>query len=140
MAGNGNGGVAGDIIEGGVNYGEYVGEFWSDRYGDFVKELKGTCGSSFGQRAWDNFTFTNEKVVGIVAPTLSSIPINKWGVVAAKYRTTGAFEWLLKSRNVGELARVARASAVSWIYTSMAWEAGVGIGSLARSGLAEIYC
>ncbi|MDQ3724801.1 MAG: right-handed parallel beta-helix repeat-containing protein [Actinomycetota bacterium] len=140
VAGNGNGGAAGDFIEGSIDYAEHVEEFWSDRYGDFVKNLKESCDTSFEQRAWDNFVITNKAVNGILAPTLSSFPINKWGGVAAKYRTTGAFEWLWKSRNLSELPRVARASAVSWIYTSIAWEAGVGIGSLARSGLAEIYC
>jgi RHS repeat-associated protein len=140
VAGNGNGGIAGDLLEGGVDYGHHVADFWSDRYGDFVKELKETCGDSFGDRAADNFMATNEGVPGILSPTLSSIVINKWGGVAAKYRTTGALEWLASSRKLQQLPRVARAAAVSWIYTSLAWEAGVGIGSLARSGMAELYC
>jgi hypothetical protein len=83
---------------------------------------------------------TNRSIPGLVAPTLSSLPINKWGGVAAKYGTTGALEWLFGSRNLRELPAVARAAGVSWIYASLAWEAGVGIGSLARSGVAELYC
>lgn len=140
IAGNGNGGVVGDAVGGTADYASHVADFWSERYSDFVKDLKESCGASFGQRAFDNFKMTNKTVPGLLAPTLSSMAINRWGGVAAKYGTTGALEWALGSRNLRELPAVARAAGVSWIYASLAWEAGVGIGSLARSGLAELYC
>lgn len=129
-----------DIIDGGVGYANHVASFWSDRYRDFVKSLKESCDASFGQRALDNFRLTNEAVPGLIAPTLSSAAINKWGKVAEKYGTTSPLEWLRKSRVPAELPRVVRAAAASWVYASLAWEAGVGIGSLARAALAEIYC
>jgi RHS repeat-associated protein len=140
IAGAGNGGVAGNLVEGGVNYANHVADFWSERYSDFVKDLKESCGTSFGQRALDDFVVTNKAVPGLIAPTLASAAINRWGGVATSMGARTPWNWLRRSRNLSELPKVARASGLSWIYASLAWEAGVGIGSLARSGFTEIYC
>ncbi len=140
LAGNGNGGVAGDIVEAGADYANHVASFWSDRYQDFVKNLKESCGTSFGQRALNNFLVTNETVPGLVAPTLSGAVVNRAGGVAAGQGTLTAFDWAKNSRSIAELPSVARAAGISWLYASAAWEAGVGIGSLARSGLSALYC
>jgi RHS repeat-associated protein len=123
IAGNGNGGVAGDAFETATNYANHVGSFWSDRYNDFIKNLKESCGTSFGQNALHNFTVTNTTVPGLVAPTLSGAVVNRFGGVAAEHGTLTAYDWLKNSRNLSQLPAVARAAGVSWIYASLAWEA-----------------
>jgi hypothetical protein len=124
IAGDGNGGVAGNLVEGGVDYANHVADFWSERYSDFVKDLKESCGTSFGARAWDNFVITNKSVPGIIAPTLSGAVVNRIGGVAASRGTLTAFDWIKNSRNIAQLPAVSRAAAISWIYASLAWEAG----------------
>jgi len=132
--------TGGSVIEAGTDYAGEVGSFWGDRYSDFVKSLKSECGSSFAGRAADNFLNTNKTVPGLVAPTLSGALINRLAGIAASRGTLTAFDWLKNSRNLAQLPSVARAAGLSWLYASLAWEAGVGIGSVARSALAELYC
>ncbi len=132
--------TAGNVIEAGADYAGEVGSFWSDRYSDFVKSLKSECDSSFAGRAADDFLNTNKAVPGLVAPTLSGALINRLAGIAASRGTLTAFDWLKNSRNLAQLPSVARAAGLSWLYASLAWEAGVGIGSVARSALAELYC
>jgi len=146
IAGDGDGGTVGNALGAGGNYANRVVNFWSDRYGDFVKNLKESCGTSFADRAADNFITTNTTVPGLIAPALSSTGINKWGGVAKSYGTKTPLTWAWNARKgwsaskLSELPKVARAAGISWVYASLAWEAGVGIGSVARSALAELYC
>jgi len=117
-----------------------IGDWVSDAPGVVSEIFGGECGTSFGDRAFNNFITTNTAIPGLVAPTLSGGAINSWGGVAAKYGTRTPTQWILRSRSLAELPAVSRAAAVSWLYASGAWEAGVGLGSLLRSGISGLYC
>ncbi len=119
---------------------DQIGDWVSDAPGVVSDIFGGECGTSFGDRALSNFITTNTSIPGLIAPTLSGGAINNWGGVAGKYGTKTPTQWILRSRSLGELPAVSRAAAISWLYASGAWEAGVGLGSLLRSGISGLYC
>lgn len=133
-------GSAGSAAESAWNWTQPGRQWVSDRAQDFVKSLKEQCDSSFGNRARNNFMLTNEKFLGLAAPTFSSGKINTQAGIATKLGTETPYQWARNSRIVSELPGVARAAGLSWLYASLAWETGIGIGSLIRSGLSEWAC
>jgi RHS repeat-associated protein len=106
---------------------------------NFVDPLGLKCKKGFWERAWENFVMTNEVIPGILSPPL--LGTLTAGKMAEALGSTTMLRWALGGFRGAtmsgaaftglETGTVAAGTALlNYAYVALAWEVGVGIGSM----------
>jgi RHS repeat-associated protein len=106
---------------------------------NFVDPLGLKCKKGFWERAWENFVMANEVIPGILSPPL--LGTLTAGKMAEAVGSTTMLQWALGGFRGAtmsgaaftglETGTVAAGTALlNYAYVALAWEVGVGIGSM----------